>query len=99
MKPLMFSTVGGDVQPNLWLTCGFAGLLQVAGGPAAVVEGARKLAESGGVPYLLRSPDQLATCFEGLTMVPPGLVQITRWRPDETDIERIDAYGAVARKP
>ena len=65
----------------------------------AVVEGARKLAESGGVPYLLRSPDQLATCFEGLTMVPPGLVQITRWRPDETDVERIDAYGAVARKP
>lgn len=29
----------------------------------AVVEGADKLVESGGVPYILRSPDQLAGCF------------------------------------
>jgi hypothetical protein len=65
----------------------------------AVVEGARRLAESGGVPYILRSPAQLASCFEGLTMVEPGLVQITRWRPDEPEAERIDAYGAVAAKP
>jgi hypothetical protein len=65
----------------------------------AVVEGAEKLAESGGVPYILRSPEQLASCFEGLTMVEPGLVQITQWRPDDADVERIDAYGAVARKP
>jgi len=65
----------------------------------AVVEGARKLAESGGVPYILRSPEQLEGCFAGLTMVDPGLAQITRWRPDDPDAERIDAYGAVARKP
>jgi hypothetical protein len=65
----------------------------------AVVEGAEKLAQSGGVPYILRSPEDLASCFEGLTMVEPGLVQITRWRPDDTDIEPIEAYGAVARKP
>jgi hypothetical protein len=65
----------------------------------AVVEGAEKLAESGGVPYILRSPEEIASCFEGLTMVEPGLVQITQWRPDDADVERIDAYGAVARKP
>jgi hypothetical protein len=65
----------------------------------AVVEGAEKLAESGGVPYILRSPEELASCFEGLTMVEPGLVQITQWRPDDADVQRIDAYGAVARKP
>jgi S-adenosyl methyltransferase len=64
-----------------------------------VVAGAQKLAESGGVPYILRSPEQLESCFEGLTMVEPGLVQITQWRPDDADVERIDAYGAVARKP
>jgi hypothetical protein len=64
----------------------------------AVVEGAKKLAESGGVPYILRSPEQLESCFEGLTMVEPGLAQITKWRPDDADAERIDAYGAVARK-
>jgi hypothetical protein len=65
----------------------------------AVVEGADKLVESGGVPYILRSPDQLASCFDGLTMVEPGLVPITQWRPDDADAEPIDAYGAVARKP
>jgi hypothetical protein len=65
----------------------------------AVVEGAAKLVESGGVPYILRSPDELATCFEGLTMVEPGLVPITLWRPDDPDAAHIDAYGAVARKP
>jgi hypothetical protein len=65
----------------------------------AVVEGAKKLAESGGVPYILRSPHQLAECFEGLELVEPGLVPITQWRPDVIDAEAIDAYGAVARKP
>ncbi|MEV6929956.1 SAM-dependent methyltransferase [Dactylosporangium sp. NPDC051485] len=65
----------------------------------AVVEGANKLAESGGVPYILRSPDQLAGCFEGLTMVDPGLAPITQWRAEDPAAEHIDAYGAVARKP
>lgn len=65
----------------------------------AVVEGAERLAQSGGVPYILRSPDDLATCFEGLELVEPGLVPIPLWRPDEADAVAIDAYGAVARKP
>lgn len=63
-----------------------------------VVEGAEKLVESGGVPYVLRSPEQLARCFEGLDLVEPGLVPITEWRPDG-DAVAIDAYGAVGRKP
>lgn len=69
---------------------------------AAVQEGGAKLAESGAVPYHLRSLEQIATCFDGLEMVPPGLVPITQWRPDTATIgkiEPIDAYGAVARKP
>ena len=65
----------------------------------AVVEGADKLAQSGGVPYVLRDPSELATCFEGLELVEPGLVPIPLWRPDEPDAVAIDAYGAVARKP
>ncbi|TQS46544.1 SAM-dependent methyltransferase [Cryptosporangium phraense] len=62
-----------------------------------VVEGAARLAQSGGVPYILRSPADLATAFDGLTLVEPGLVQITAWRPDG-DAPSIEAYGAVARK-
>ena len=65
----------------------------------AVSEGADKLVEAGGVPYYLRTPDELARCFEGLEMVDPGMVQITQWRPEVIDVPDIDAYGAVARKP
>jgi hypothetical protein len=64
----------------------------------AVVEGAERLARSGGVPYILRSPEEIGSLFNGLDMVEPGLVQITNWRPDG-DAEWLDAYGAVARKP
>ncbi|WP_026313933.1 SAM-dependent methyltransferase [Actinomadura flavalba] len=65
----------------------------------SVVAGADRLAESGGVPYVLRAPDELASCFAGLEPVEPGLVPITRWRPPIADAPAIDAYGAVARKP
>jgi hypothetical protein len=69
---------------------------------AAVVEGSEQLEESGGVPYILRSPEQLSSCFEGLEMVEPGMVPIPTWRapvPDVGSIKPLDAYGAVARKP
>jgi hypothetical protein len=64
----------------------------------AVVEGAKRLAESGGVPYILRAPDEIGGLFHGLEMVSPGLVQITQWRPSG-DAVWLDAFGAVARKP
>jgi hypothetical protein len=68
----------------------------------AVQEGSDKLAESGAIPYILRSPAKLGECFAGLEMVEPGMIPITGWRPDSAHIgtiEPIDAYGAVARKP
>ena len=34
------------------------------------------------LPYHLRSTDRLAQFFEGLELVEPGLVPVTRWRPD-----------------
>lgn len=68
----------------------------------AVIAGSDKLRESGAVPYILRSPAELTECFEGLDMIEPGLVPITEWRPEPSEIgkvESLDAYGAVARKP
>ncbi|MGH3901449.1 MAG: SAM-dependent methyltransferase, partial [Pseudonocardiaceae bacterium] len=68
----------------------------------AAREATTKYAESGAVPYLLRSPEQVGQCFEGLEMVDPGLVSITQWRPDTVEVgkvESIEACGAVARKP
>ena len=64
----------------------------------ALVEGAERLAQSGGVPYILRSPEEIGSLFAGLELVEPGLVQITKWRPDG-EADWLDAYGAVARKP
>jgi hypothetical protein len=69
---------------------------------AAYAEALAKYAQTGAIPYLLRSPQQLEQCFEGLQMVDPGLVPITQWRPDAAEVGKakpIDAYGAVARKP
>jgi hypothetical protein len=65
----------------------------------AVVAGGEKLAEAGAVPYYLLTPDELVQQFEGLEMVEPGFVELTQWRPDTDDVQHIDAYGAVARKP
>jgi hypothetical protein len=60
-----------------------------------VVRGSERLARSGGVPYILRSPAEIASLFGDFEPIPPGLTQITRWRPDDPAPEPIDAYGAV----
>jgi S-adenosyl methyltransferase len=68
-------------------------------------EAVAKYAETGAVPYTPhtpRNPELIGQCFEGLEMGHPGLVSITQWRPETTEVgqaEPIDAYGAVARKP
>ena len=54
--------------------------------------------DTGAVPYVLRSPAQVGRCFDGLEMLPPGLVPISRWRPGDVEVKTVDGYGAVARK-
>jgi O-methyltransferase involved in polyketide biosynthesis len=64
-------------------------------------EAARRYRDSGADPYTLRSPGQLAGFFEGLELVPPGLVPVPQWRPDPASGQaREDAfsYCAVGRK-
>ncbi|GIM92876.1 SAM-dependent methyltransferase [Paractinoplanes toevensis] len=48
--------------------------------------------------YHLRSPERIAELFDGLELVDPGVVSVTRWRP-EKDEPIIDQYCAVGRKP
>jgi hypothetical protein len=58
--------------------------------------------KSGAVPYILRSPEQIARFFEGLELVEPGVVSVTRWRPEATgdgEPPLVDCYGGVGRKP
>jgi hypothetical protein len=57
--------------------------------------------QSGAIPYNLRTAEEIATLFDGLELVEPGLVRSTDWRPDPTD--RIH-YGkgqvsCLGRKP
>jgi hypothetical protein len=60
-------------------------------------------AETGGVPYIPRSPEQIGGYFDGLEMVDPGLVPVSQWRSDTAGIDaaavEVAGYGAVARKP
>jgi O-methyltransferase involved in polyketide biosynthesis len=60
--------------------------------------------ESGALPYHLRSPEHIASFFDGLELVEPGLVSVPRWRPDPAaaggDLPAaVDAFGGVGRKP
>jgi hypothetical protein len=52
--------------------------------------------------YHLRSPEQITGFFDGLELVEPGIVPITRWRPELSpfpDIEDVPSICGVGRKP
>jgi S-adenosyl methyltransferase len=52
--------------------------------------------------YHLRSPAEIARFFDGLALVPPGVVTTSRWRPDLADASaeprQVDAICGVGRK-
>jgi hypothetical protein len=51
--------------------------------------------------YHLRTPKRIASLFDGLELVDPGVVSVTRWRPDAdgADAGEISQFCAVGRKP
>ncbi|WP_326759100.1 SAM-dependent methyltransferase [Streptomyces phaeochromogenes] len=58
--------------------------------------------EASDNPRINRSPEQLARFFDGLELLEPGLVSVSRWRPAETGAQapaEVDDFGGVARKP
>jgi len=52
--------------------------------------------------YHLRTPAEIARFFDGLTLVPPGVVTTSGWRPDPADASaeprEVDAICGVGRK-
>jgi O-methyltransferase involved in polyketide biosynthesis len=59
-------------------------------------------AETGAVPYALRSPEQIGAYFGGLQLLEPGVVPVSQWRPDPDPAgppQPVDTYGGVGRKP
>jgi hypothetical protein len=58
--------------------------------------------QSGALPYVLRTPDEIATFFDGLDLVEPGVVSCPRWRPEPAPSgppAQVDAFGGVGKKP
>lgn len=57
--------------------------------------------QSGALPYYVRSPEQIASFFEGLELVPPGVVRVTTWRTEigPHEIGHAECFGGVGRKP
>jgi len=66
---------------------------------AAVIE---ELYRSTPTPSALRTPGEVAALFGRFDLVEPGLVELSRWRPDVGSLppaEAEAAYGGVARLP
>jgi hypothetical protein len=65
-------------------------------------EAQRRYNERVSTPQTLRTRAEVSRFFEGLDLVPPGLVYVHAWRPGPDDIVPpggVSAYGGVARKP
>ena len=63
---------------------------------------ATQISVDAGVPYIARSPEQIARFFDGLELVEPGVVSTPRWRPPPTTSAppaEVDVFCGVARKP
>jgi hypothetical protein len=72
------------------------------GQPPEVLE-AQKLSGRTSTEIILRTGAEIATYFDGLSMIDPGLVHLPLWRPESSvDVgehpERTGAYGGVGRK-
>ena len=51
-------------------------------GTGPVSEAQRRYNDEAAVPYHLRRPDELASFFDGLDLIEPGVVPCPRWKPD-----------------
>ncbi len=68
------------------------------------VEGVTAADRQTRVPFRFRTHAEFARFFDGLELVPPGIVPTVEWRPDPDDqpsptAMEAAAYGAVARIP
>ncbi|GGV41832.1 hypothetical protein GCM10010182_78150 [Actinomadura cremea] len=69
--------------------------------PDAAAE-AERVRDESGYQYELRTPERIARFFDGLDLVEPGVVSVSRWRPEADAFgspAQVDAFCGVARKP
>jgi hypothetical protein len=70
--------------------------LEVA--PEAVVRAMEWWNASGSAPICARTPSEVAGFFRGFDLLDPGVVTVTRWRPDGDDTSPVPEYAGMARK-
>ncbi|TMR07370.1 SAM-dependent methyltransferase [Actinomadura soli] len=69
--------------------------------PDAAAE-AERIRDESGYDYELRTPERIARFFDGLELLEPGVVSVSRWRPEPNpfgEAPEVDAFCGVARKP
>ncbi|MFJ8076545.1 SAM-dependent methyltransferase [Streptomyces sp. NPDC096176] len=70
--------------------------------PAERAGGAVEVYRDIRTPLVMRSREEIATFFDGFTMVEPGLVSMPRWRPDgpvdQEDPFAFSGFAGVGRK-
>jgi hypothetical protein len=69
---------------------------------AGQAEAQRRYNERVSTPQTMRTHGEVCRFFEGLSLVPPGVVYVHTWRPDPGDDapeEVASAHGGVGRKP
>jgi O-methyltransferase involved in polyketide biosynthesis len=64
-------------------------------------DAAKEWNDSSPNPMVMRTPEHIRSYVQGLELLEPGIVPLTKWRPDPADIgaRDIDEFCAVARKP
>jgi hypothetical protein len=65
-------------------------------------EALRIAVEQGSEPYVARTPEEIASFFDGLELLDPGVVSTSLWRPEATPFgapREVDATCGLARKP
>jgi S-adenosyl methyltransferase len=67
--------------------------------PREIGAEATKAYDRATAPLVLRTRAEIERFFDGLELVPPGLVQLSRWRPDGDLPSGNGLFGAVAHKP
>jgi hypothetical protein len=69
---------------------------------AAQAEAQKRYNERVSTPQTMRNRAEVTRFFDGLDLVPPGVVYVHEWRPDPGDVppaDGVSAHGGVARKP
>jgi hypothetical protein len=69
----------------------------------AMEEAVRHWNKVGTPSMTLRTTQQITQFFDGLELLPPGVVSCSRWRPDpnpDSELpDEVDEFCGVARKP